>query len=99
MTTYDVESPTVSQYRKFPSSYVSSTPVLGTFMIRGESVLKGWATENAARGDCLLAVLAPLPASSGGKDHTAHHRTGRAPSINTGNTDVWMLPCEAATLV
>lgn len=57
VTTYDVESPTVSQYRKFPSSHVSSIPVLSTLMVRGQAVLKGWATENAAREGCLFLAL------------------------------------------
>lgn len=48
----------------------------------------------------LQAVLTPLPASSGGWDHTTHCQTETAPSTNVGNSDVvWMLPCEAVTLV
>lgn len=48
MTTYDVESPPVSQYRKLPSSHISSTPISGTVVIRGE---------NAATEGCLFLSL------------------------------------------
>lgn len=57
MTTYDVESPPVSQHRKLPSSHISSTPILGTVMIRGDAALNGWATENTATEGCLFLTL------------------------------------------
>lgn len=90
----------MSQYGKLPSSHISSV------WIKGDVVLKGWATENeAAEGAPFrpLAVLAPLSAISGGRDHIDLSSTAgqkRATSTNAGNNDVaWMLLCGTVTLV
>lgn len=90
----------MSQYGKLPSSHISST------QIKGDAVLKGWATENVATEGVPfrpLALLSPLSAISGGRDHIDLSSTAgqkRGPSTNAGNNDVaWMLLCGTVTLV
>lgn len=86
----------MSQYGKFPSSHISSA------LLRGDAVLKGWATENVATEGAPF-ILTSLSAISGGRDHTGLSSTAgqkRASSTNAGNNDVaWMLLCRTVTLV
>lgn len=90
----------MSQYRKVPSSPISSTPVSGTGMIRGDAALKSW-TKNTAMPLSRSRRACPFAYQLWSWDHTdmsARCWTVRASSMHTGNNDVvWMLPCETVT--
>lgn len=85
----------MSQYGKLPSSHISSA------LLRGDAVLKGWVTENAATEGAPFKP-APLSAISGGRDHIDLSSTAgqkRALFTNAGNNDVaWVLLCRTVTL-